>query len=105
MAASSDHSGVKRALKRAISRVSRLFVAVGIIVGELRRHPIRFLCVDQTFLRYRSLYLDTGPFMASAQRLYESNGFLDCDAYDGAEVPIEFHSRWRFMTRALPGDF
>jgi hypothetical protein len=55
MAASSDHSGVKRALKRAISRVSRLFVAVGIIVGELRRHPIRFLCVDQTFLKAMKL--------------------------------------------------
>ncbi len=42
MAASSDHWVVKRVPKRAISRRGRLFVAVGIIVGKLRHHPMRF---------------------------------------------------------------
>jgi hypothetical protein len=51
MAASSVRWVVKRVPKRAISRTGGLFVAVGIIVGELRRHPMRVLCVDQTFPR------------------------------------------------------
>lgn len=42
MAASSDHWGVKRVPKQAMSRMDRLFVAAGIIVGESRCHPLRF---------------------------------------------------------------
>jgi ribosomal protein S18 acetylase RimI-like enzyme len=97
--------GGLRRLSKDVAEIKRIYFRPdfrGMKLGEIM---LKRLLDDAVSFRYRSLYLDTGPFMASAQRLYESNGFLDCDAYDGAEVPIEFHSRWRFMTRALPGDF
>jgi hypothetical protein len=39
--------------------------------------------------------------MTSAQRVYESNGFVDRPVYAGVEVPSDFHAHWRFMERAL----
>lgn len=58
---------------------------------------------DAAEFGYARLYLDTGPFMKSAHRLYEDRGFKDCAAYAGAEVPSQFHDRWRFMTKDLLG--
>lgn len=52
-------------------------------------------------LGYEFLYLDTGVFMKSAHQLYESFGFVDCDAYAGAEPPAQLHPYWRFMVLDL----
>ncbi len=67
-------------------------------MGEL---TLARLLTDARAFGYRSICLDTGLFMKSAHRLYENNGFSDCAAYEGVEVPPEFHSRWRFMERKL----
>jgi GNAT superfamily N-acetyltransferase len=50
---------------------------------------------------YVRLYLDTGEFMKSAHRIYESYGFEICAPYEGAEPPKELHPYWRFMVRSL----
>jgi len=50
---------------------------------------------------YRKVCLDTGDFMKSAHRLYESFGFVDCQAYAGAEPPAALHPHWRFMVLVL----
>lgn len=57
--------------------------------------------VDGELAGYESVCLDTALFMKSAHRLYEANGFSDCSAYEGVEVPSEFHGRWRFIERRL----
>jgi len=59
------------------------------------------LLADAVAFGYLSVRLDTAPFMTSAHRLYEANGFMDCAACEGVEVPPEFHARWRFIQRAL----
>lgn len=48
------------------------------------------------------VFLDFGPFMMSAHRLYEAEGFRDRPIYDDAEVPSVLHHDWRFMERSLP---
>lgn len=40
---------------------------------------------------------DSGPFMTSAHRLYQAEGFRDCEAYEGAEVPEHLRHNRRFM--------
>lgn len=50
---------------------------------------------------YVRLYLDTGEFMKSAHRVYETYGFEVCGPYEGAEPPKELHPYWRFMVRSL----
>jgi GNAT superfamily N-acetyltransferase len=62
---------------------------------------MRHLISEARRLEYQQLYLDTGDFMKSAHRLYESLGFVDCDAYAGAEPPVELHPYWRFMSLDL----
>ncbi len=62
---------------------------------------MRHLIFEARRLEYQQLNLDTGDFMKSAHRLYESLGFVDCDAYAGAEPPVELHPYWRFMSLDL----
>ncbi len=59
------------------------------------------LLADAGAFGYGRALLDSAPFMAAAQRVYERSGFVDCVAYPGVEVPTEFHARWRFMQRRL----
>jgi GNAT superfamily N-acetyltransferase len=96
--------GGLRRLSKDVAEIKRIYFRPSFRGMKLGEIMLKRLIGDAGSFGYRSLCLDTGPFMASAQRLYESNGFSDCNAYDGAEVPTEFHSRWRFMSRELVGD-
>jgi GNAT superfamily N-acetyltransferase len=62
---------------------------------------VKRLIADAASFGYRSMRLDSGPFMTSAHRLYEAEGFRDCPRYEGAEVPSELHDNWRFMELEL----
>jgi GNAT superfamily N-acetyltransferase len=57
------------------------------------------LVADAREFGYRTVRLDTLPFMKSAQALYETMGFIDCAPYP-VEMPQAFRSHIRFM--ALP---
>jgi hypothetical protein len=59
------------------------------------------MIADAEAFGYSAMRLDSGPFMTSAHRLYEAEGFRDRPAYVGAEVPAEVHHNWRFMERLL----
>lgn len=52
-------------------------------------------------LGYREIYLDTGIFMESAQKIYEASGFAACAPYPGAEPPEELKPYWLYMKRSL----
>ncbi len=65
---------------------------------------LKKLMADAVSLGYKTLKLDTGLFMKSAHRLYESLGFQDCEAYVGAEPPPELLPFWRFMAFDLLTD-
>ena len=50
--------------------------------------------------------LDTVRFMADAQRLYRSRGFLECPPYEGTEIPPELQTHWLFFEKNLmPGGY
>lgn len=90
-----------RFLQSGVAEIKRIYVRPqyrGMQLGELM---LRRLLSDATAFGYTSLCLDSGPFMKSAQRLYEGAGFEDCPPYDGTEVPLDFRDRWRFMQRDL----
>ena len=62
---------------------------------------VKRLIADAEAFGYLAMRLDSGPFMTSAHKLYEAEGFRDRTAYEGAEVPAEVHHNWRFMERRL----
>lgn len=91
-----------RSLRPGVAEIKRLYVRSeyrGMNLGDL---ALKRLLTDAGRFGYQSVCLDTGPFMKAAQRLYEANGFTDCAAYEGVEVPSEYHPRWRFMHRLVP---
>ena len=57
------------------------------------------LVADARTFGYRTVRLDTLPFMRSAQALYETMGFVDCAPYP-VEMPEVFRSRIRYMALA-----
>jgi ribosomal protein S18 acetylase RimI-like enzyme len=93
--------GGLRSISENVSEIKRIYFRPqfrGMKLGEIM---LKRLLGDAVAFGYESVCLDTGPFMTAAHHLYETNGFSDCSAYEGAEVPLEFHSRWRFMERKL----
>lgn len=90
--------GVRR-LADGVSEMKRVFVAPDQRGGGLGSTIVKRLIADSDAFGYPVMRLDTGPFMASAHKLYEIEGFRDCDAYAGAEVPAELRHNWRFMER------
>jgi GNAT superfamily N-acetyltransferase len=92
--------GVRRTSDGA-SEMKRVFVRPDQRGGGLGATIVRRLISDATSFGYASMRLDSGPFMSSAHRLYEAEGFRDRPIYDGAEVPSELHHDWRFMERSL----
>ena len=82
-------------MKRVFVRSDQRGSGLGAII-------VKRLIADAGSFGYGSMRLDSGPFMTSAHRLYEAEGFRDCPRYAGAEVPSELHDNWRFMERPLP---
>ncbi len=92
--------GVRRTNDGA-AEMKRVFVRPDRRGGGLGAAIVRRLISDATSFGYASMRLDSGPFMTSAHRLYEAEGFRDRPVYDGAEVPSELQHHWRFMEREL----
>lgn len=93
--------GGLRFLRTGIAEIKRIYFRPEFRGMKLGERMLSRLLEDAKAFGYQRVCLDTALFMKSAHRLYETNGFSDCSAYSGVEVPSEFHSRWRFMERAL----
>lgn len=92
--------GVRR-IGDGSSEMKRVYVRPDQRGGGLGATIVRRLISDATSFGYESMRLESGPFMTSAHRLYEAEGFRDRPIYDGAEVPSWLHHDWRFMERSL----
>jgi GNAT superfamily N-acetyltransferase len=49
----------------------------------------------------KTIRLDTVRFMAEAQRLYGSRGFIEREPYEETEIPAHMRHYWRFFEREL----
>jgi GNAT superfamily N-acetyltransferase len=90
-----------RPLASDVVEVKRLYIRPAYRGMGLGATAIERLVADARQFGYAQICLDTGPFMAGAQRIYEASGFADCAPYDGSEVPGSFESQWRFMEKRL----
>jgi GNAT superfamily N-acetyltransferase len=93
--------GGLRFLRTGVAEIKRIYFRPEFRGMKLGERTLGRLLADAEAFGYQTVCLDTALFMKSAHRIYETNGFSDCSAYEGVEVPSEFHTRWRFMERTL----
>jgi len=93
--------GALRRLGADVAEVKRMYVA-----PEARSLHLGSALLDRLILTARSwnarvLRLDTVRFMADAQRLYRSRGFVERSPYEGSEIPPHLQKYWLFFERPL----
>ena len=93
--------GGLRFLRTGVAEIKRLYVRPDYRGMKLGQLLLQRLLSDAKAFGYEHIYLDSALFMQSAHRLYENEGFTDCAVYEGTEVPLDLHDRWRFMERAV----
>lgn len=93
--------GGLRRIRDGVAEMKRVYVRPAFRGRHLGEAILIRLVDDARAFGYRRIVLDTAPFMAPAQRLYEAAGFTDCEPYPEAETPVELRHNWRFMERVL----
>ena len=91
--------GVRRS-EDGIAELKRVYVRPAGRGHGLGDALTRRLLADARAFGYRSVRLDTLPFMRRAQAIYESLGFVDCAPYP-IEMPEAFRAHVRYMALAL----
>ena len=91
--------GLRRS-DEGIAELKRVYVRPAGRGRRLGEAVARRLVDDAREFGYRTVRLDTLPFMRSAQALYQAMGFVDCAPYP-VEMPEAFRDRIRYMALAL----
>lgn len=93
--------GGLRSLGSKTAEIKRICVRPNMRGFRLGEQILSRLLEDARTFGYDHVCPETAPYMKVAHRLYEKSGFVDRLPYKEAEVPIEFHDRWRFMEKSL----
>ena len=83
-----------------VAELKRVYVRPAGRGRRLGEAITRRLVDDARAFGYRTLRLDTLPFMGAAQALYEAMGFVDCAPYP-VEMPEAARRHLRYMQLAL----
>jgi GNAT superfamily N-acetyltransferase len=87
--------GLRRS-EDGIAELKRVYVRPAGRGHRLGETLARRLVDDARAFGYRTVRLDTLPFMGVAQALYETMGFVDCAPYP-VEMPEAFRAHIRYM--------
>jgi carbonic anhydrase len=91
--------GVRRS-EDGVAELKRVYVRPAGRGHRLGEALAKRLVADARDFGYRTVRLDTLPFMGTAQSLYEAMGFVDCAPYP-VEMPEAFRAHIRYMALAL----
>jgi ribosomal protein S18 acetylase RimI-like enzyme len=90
-----------RTIGPGIVEVKRMYVVPecrGMGVGS---RLLDRLLAEAARLGASTVRLDTARFMADAQRLYRSRGFVERTPYEGTEIPPHLQQYWIFFERSI----
>ena len=93
--------GGLRRVRDGVAEVKRIYVRPAHRGQRLGESILQRILDDATAFGYHSMWLDSAPFMQSAQRIYEQFGFVDRGPYEEVEAPKELHPFVRFMEKSL----
>ncbi|WP_250001942.1 GNAT family N-acetyltransferase [Actinoplanes sp. M2I2] len=91
-----------RTLTPGIVEVKRMYVdprGRGLGIGSALLD--RLLADAREVFAAKVVRLDTARFMADAQTLYASRGFIEREPYEETEIPPQMRHHWRFFERTI----
>jgi GNAT superfamily N-acetyltransferase len=91
-------------LTDSIGEVKRMYVRPAARTRGLGRALLNQLLEEARQIGYERVRLDNARFMTQAHHLYRSSGFQEIEAYEGSEIPNDFHTHWIFMEKLLKND-
>ncbi len=93
--------GALRRISPEIGEIKRMYVKPEYQGKGLGKSLLNRLIEKGKRLGYSSLRLDAGPFMKSAQKLYQSEGFVEIEEYPESESPKLDGVTWTYMEKKL----
>ena len=93
--------GGLRRIHSDVSELKRVYVRPAFRGKQLGAAILQRVLADAKDFGFKSMRLDSGPFMHAAHKLYLAHGFVDRAPYMEAEVGEALHGRWRFMERQI----
>ena len=87
-----------------IVEIKRMYVRPSHRKAGLGHALVKQLLQEARDIGYQRIQLHSAGFMKDAHQLYRSMGFNEISAYEGNEIPEEFHKRWVFMELRLVPD-
>jgi GNAT superfamily N-acetyltransferase len=90
-----------RTLEPGVVEVKRMYVVAECRGQRVGSRLLDRLLEEATSREASTVRLDTVRFMADAQRLYRSRGFLERTPYEGTEIPPHLQQYWIFFERGL----
>ena len=88
-----------RTLAPGIVEVKRMYVVPECRGRRVGSQLLDRLLEEAAHMQARTVRLDTVRFMAEAQRLYRSRGFVERTPYAGTEIPPHLQQYWIFFER------
>ena len=96
--------GAFRQIREKTGEVKRMYIRPAYRGKGYGKALLQQLLKKAKEFGYHSVYLDTGPFMTAAHRVYRSLGFVDCNEYPESEaqiLPPQLRSQWRYLETTL----
>lgn len=88
-----------RTLEPGVAEVKRMYVVPEYRGRRVGSQLLDRLLEEAAHREAGTVRLDTVRFMADAQRLYRSRGFVEREPYEGTEIPPHLRRYWLFFER------
>ena len=96
--------GGLRRIRKSIAEIKRMYITPSYRRNGYGKALLKKLIQKARDFGYQTIFLDTGPFMTSAQNLYRSFGFVEQKEYPETEVPNQVRSKWLYMKKTLENE-
>ncbi len=93
--------GALRTIKKGIGEIKRMYIRPNYRGNGYGKKILEILLEKGKEFGFSSIRLDTGEFMAAAQKVYRLAGFQERERYLESEVPTSFLPHWLFMEKLV----
>jgi len=93
--------GALRKLKKGVGEIKRMYIKPKYRGNGYGKEMLELLLKKGQEFGFSSIRLDTGKFMAAAQRVYRLAGFQEREGYPESEVPNFLLPHWLFMEKFI----